>query len=118
MSNTASLIVQFNQILPDERIAEDLRDGLRNSSSMNFVAIELEEERIQVPCDVSIQVVSKALFKDRYNIPGWGTLRAQVALGEVTDPLDGTAFAEYCFGTLYYDENCNLISSDFHKSLR
>lgn len=114
---THRLLQLLDETLTDTQITDDLSRVLRSGSTNDHAAIEIQGSKVDIPLNVSSRVVTKAVFKDRYN-SGFGTLRAQVALGEVIDHADGDVIPKYCFTTLYYDEDCNLISTDFHKQLR
>ena len=114
---TDTLFHLLDETLSDFQINEDLLKQLRSSTANGHAVIEIEGARVRVPLNVDFMVVTKAVFKDRYN-SGFGVFRAQVAIGDVIDHEDGDVIAKYCFATLYYDENCNLISSDFHRNLR
>lgn len=114
---TYSLLQLLDETIGDRRIIEDLLRVLGSSRVNDHSLIEIDGASIRVPLNVGFTVVTKAVFKDRYN-SGFGALRAQVAIGEVTDHEDGEVIAKYCFATLYYDQNCNLLSSDFHAKFR
>ena len=114
---THSLLHLLDETLGDSQIHEDLLKLLQTAKINGDAVIEIEGTRVRIPLNVGLFVVTKAVFKDLYN-SGFGTLRAQVAIGNVINHEDGEVVAKYCFATLYYDENGKLISNDFHKQLR
>ena len=111
------VLLVLDRALPDERIIADVREVLRENSESDAVAVELDGEWLSVPCDVPIEVVTKACFREKYGI-GFGTYKAQIALGGVTDEADGFLEAKFCFATLYYTDNAQLITVYFHKDAR
>ena len=117
VSRQILLLHLLDEILSDSQINKNLLHLLRGSRANGHPVIEIEGSSVRVPVNVGFKVVTKAVIKDRYN-SGFGVLRAQVAIGDVIDHEDGDVDAKYCFATLYYDNDCNLISSDFHKNLR
>lgn len=112
-----SLIFHLDQILPDSQIAEDVLMLLRESGNDEGAKIELGGDNIYVPYDVNLKIVTKVLVKDDYN-SGFGTFRAQIAIGNVTDWEYGIIVPQFCFATLYYNRDCKLITADFHANFR
>ena len=104
-------------MFPDSQIIGDVRRVLSENEGEEGTEVEMEGHNFLIPFDVQIKVISKALFKDDYNA-SFGVYRAQVAIGDVTSQEYGIVTARYCFATLYYDENRNLITIDFHLKIR
>lgn len=70
-----------------------------------------------MPVDAQIEVVTKAFFDERFDI-GLGVYRAEVAIGGVAEFKRGFMSPTFCFSTLYYNANVELITLDFHKEFR
>ena len=110
-------VTALDRALPDERIVTDVREVLRESSGSDLAAVELEGEWVSVPCDVPVEVVMKACVREKYGI-GFGTHKAQVAVGGITDEAGEFLDAKFCFATLYYNDNVQLTTIDFHRDAR
>lgn len=117
MMDADSLIFHLDQILPDSQVAEDVLRLLRESGNDEGAIIELGGNNIYVPYDVNLKIFTKVLVKDDYNF-GFGTFRAQLAIGNVTDLDYGIIVPQFCFATLYYNRDCKLITADFHAERR
>jgi hypothetical protein len=117
MMDANSLIFHLDQILPDSQITEDVSRLLRESGNDEGAIVEIGGDNIYVPYDVNFKVVKKVLVKDDYN-SGFGTFRAQIAIGNVTELEYGVIVPQFCFATLYYNRDCKLITADFHANFR
>ena len=87
-------------------------------ASIDRTNVEPDNDAVHIPIDVSITVITKAFFKEYFDEIGFGTFKAMLALGKVTKKKSGYIEAEYGFSTLYYDDNANFITSDFHTEIR
>ncbi len=92
---THSLLNLLDETLTDSQVNEDLLQVLQNGRINGLAVIEIEGTRVPVPLNVGLLVVTKAVFKDRYN-SDFGTLRAQVAIGDVRGHEVGDVVAKYC----------------------
>lgn len=114
---TVNLIEELDRLLPDSQIIEDITSILWQKGSKG-AEIELERAKVLVPPNTRLEVVTKSLFKEYYDV-GFGTCyRAQVAVGGVADQAHGILGAEYCFATLYYSQEQQIITVDFHEDMR
>ena len=107
---TSRLYLLLDETLPDEQIVQDLSDIIWNDKELKGINIELNDEWKFVPENTPISIVTKALFKEYYDIP-FGTYKVMVAIGRITNNKDELT-AEYCFATLYYNDHCQLFSMD------
>lgn len=115
--STSRLYSLLDQTLPDEQIIKDLSDRIWNDKELRGINIELNEEWKFVPENTPINIVTKALFKEYYDIP-FGTYTVMVAIGGIKSQKHGILTAKYCFATLYYNDECQLFSMDFHEEMR
>lgn len=109
----------IDNALPDHQVIADIRRILEDESGGKAgVAVEVEEDAWEeIPVNAPIHVVTKAFFKEYFGI-GFGSIRVQVAVGEVQEEEIGTLLAKYCFATIYYNKAGQLITVDFHKEMR
>jgi hypothetical protein len=116
---TDIVIRALDEALPDSVVEEALRSILRQEAAgAETVCLEMDGEHIMVPRDASTDLVTKAFFKEYYDV-GFSTgYRAQVAIGGVISEEHGIAKAKHCFATLYFDRSCQLITIDFHAQMR
>lgn len=118
--NTDLVLQAMDTVLPDAKIVADCRAilGQPECSGTATVCIEFDDGDVHIPLDVEIVVVSKAIFK-KYHEFGFGTgYRALVALGGLARIEQGIPEAKYCFMTLYYTAQSELLTEDFHKEMR
>ncbi len=109
----------IDNALPDHQVIADIRRILEDESGGKAeVAVEVEEDTWEeIPVNAPIQVVTKAFFKEYFEI-GFGSFRVLMAIGGVQDEKFGLLSAKYCFATIYYDKAGQLITVDFHKEMR
>ena len=111
----SSLDEAIDQILSDVHIFTDVSRILWQEAKGE---IELEGEVVNIPENTTIEMVTKAFFKEYSGEVKFGTYRVQVAIGGIQDRRFGTLYAKFCFAALYYNEKANLITVDFHKDMR
>ena len=72
-----------------------------------------------MPIDTRIDIITKAVFKEYVEMP-FGAYKAQVAIGGVKKLTDKERLhqAVYCFATLYYSEEGQMTTIDFHSQVR
>ena len=81
--------------------------------------VELDSDVITVPEAVTITVITKALFSERFSIGFGSGFRVLVGIGDIQEGDVGYQLTcRYCFATLHYDEHCQLITEDFHQGNR
>ncbi len=115
--NTELLAQDLDSVLSDEKILADLYKILSEEKKGNITLIELDETWVPVPVDVPIYIINKSFFSRRYDI-GFGTYRVLVSLGAPVKEKSGGLEAPYCFSTLYYNADAEMITLDFHPQLR
>ncbi len=109
----------LDAVLPDERILRDLTQALAEAggASSQDADIETEHGHVRISPDAEKAIVTKAFFKEYYDIP-FGVYRVQVALGGVEKQQHGVLYARYCFATLYYNRRGEVITVDYHTDMR
>lgn len=112
-----SLQEALDVVLPDNEVINHFAKFLLVNSTNHRVEVEIEAKRLLIPVDITIHLLTKALFKE-YHSFAFGALKVQVAIGNVQNTGHGVFFADYCFATLYYDDQLRLISVDFHLNMR
>ncbi len=115
--STPRLYLLLDEILPDKQIIQDLSNRIWNDKELKGSYIELGGEWKFVPDNAPIDIVTKALFKEYYDIP-FGRYKVMVAIGGITSQQHGFLTAKYCFATLYYNDDCQLFTMDFHQEMR
>lgn len=106
----------LDDFIPDDKVQGDLLKILWDDDPE--CEIELEQEKITVPRDTILEVVSKSYRHNNYQI-GFGNYYAtQVAIGGVKECRFGILYPKYCFATLFYNLERNLITTDVHSEMR
>jgi len=112
------LLKNLDDVLPDYKIIADLREIIREGTEGNQTHIEINETWISVPVQVPIVMITKAFFKEYFDGVGFGTYKVLVSLGPPVQKKSGLMEPEYCFSTLYYNNDAELITLDFHSEMR
>jgi len=108
----------MDEALPDEMILQDVYNLLARDAEDGQKRIELDEQWVSIPINIPVDIVTKAFFKEYYDV-GWGiSYRVLVAIGKFKKDQYGLHTAEYCFATLYYNERGDMITEDFHTEFR
>lgn len=116
-----AVIQALDLALPDDQIRRDLTDLLAQYAEDGIVAISFDDEDnelVSIPVDASIEMVTKAFFKEYVAEVGFGVYRVLVALGGFHRDDQGFHTATYCFATLYYNADGQLITHDIHTEFR
>ncbi len=108
----------IDNFLPDERVLDDVFLLLREDQGPEGTAIEFETGRVRVPENPQVAVVTKAYLKEYYDVGFGSGYRVQVAIGGVQEEQFGILKARYCFATLYYNCEREMITADFHQDMR
>lgn len=104
-------------VCSDEYVTNLARSETLTAGNGYSVEVELDDGSfVSVECEDNFTVVTKACFKEKFDIE-FGVIRALVAIGECKE-VGGIVSASKCFTTLYFDEQLNLISMDYHKNFR
>lgn len=117
----AYVMKALDDALTDQQIVRDVLSVLRESSLGGIVKIEIDAENAQtisIPEATPIEIVTKAFLKEYRDINFRTGYRVQVALGGIQDQKHGILYAKFCFATLYYNEQGQMITIDFHKEMR
>lgn len=115
--NTSNLFSMLDKALPDEQIIKDLSNTIWQEKESGGIDIEVDDRKQFIPENISFDIVTKALFKEHYNL-GFGTYRVMVAIGGIKSCKHGVLIANCCFATLYYNDKCQVITVDFHDNMR
>ena len=111
------LSAYIDDALPDDLIVNDLKEILWMDDPPGKV--ELDSDVITVPEAVTITVITKAFFSERFSIGFGSGFRVLVGIGDIQEGDAGYQLTcRYCFATLHYDEHCQLITEDFHSEMR
>ncbi|WP_333028494.1 MULTISPECIES: hypothetical protein [unclassified Microcoleus] len=106
----------LDDFLPDSKIKEDLLTILWENEL--DCEIELEIGTIKVPRSTVLEVISKSCRQNNYPIGFGNYYAAQVAIGGVKKLTCGILEPVYCFATLFYNWELNLITTDVHSDMR
>ncbi|WP_414620672.1 hypothetical protein [Calothrix sp. CCY 0018] len=99
--STSRLFSVLDKALPDEKIIQDFSDRIWNDKELNGTYVELNNEWKFIPDNAPLDIVTKALFKEYFEIP-FGTYKVMVAIG-----------GNYKSGTWIFDSKilfCNALS--------
>lgn len=92
-----------------------------HSDEEGGVKIELDEadgKKVFVTENTQIEIITKALLKEYYDVNFSSGYRVQVALGGIKDKKYGILYPRYCLATLYYNLEGQMFALDFHKNMR
>ena len=120
--NTKDIFEAIDLLLPDSQIFADfyaLALDLSKYYGTNKFCIILDDDEpiIIMNVDVKIEIITKAVFEYRKNIP-FGTYKVLIAVGGIESEINGAIAPKYLFSTLHYNEQRQLITHDFHSEFR
>lgn len=103
-------IVQLlNTTVDQESVRKDLNRILTNNDSK----IELKGNYFKIPLNTPIDIVSKSIHIYNYDLGFGDHLRVLVAIGGLTEIKDGIPMPLYCFATMWYTLEGDIITVDF-----
>lgn len=109
--NTVALVELINNLLPDEKILEDVSCALNlELEKGGFSNLALEEVP---PKDTKSEVLTKRFIMNNYETGFGNHYVSKVAIGGVERHRNGVVIPKYFFATLYYTEDLRLITVDF-----
>jgi hypothetical protein len=108
----------LDRVLPDDKVVQDARLLLRKYADGETVDIRLGRRKVSIPVESSLEIVTKAFFKEYFEGVGFGVYKVLIAAGGFEQNPLGIHKARYCFMTLYYDDGGNVITEDFHLDFR
>ncbi|MBD2183323.1 hypothetical protein H6S82_17450 [Planktothrix sp. FACHB-1355] len=106
----------LDDFLPDYKVKEDLLNILWEDDLE--CEIDLETGKIKVPRDTLLEVISKSYRQNNYQIGFGNYYAAQVAIGGVKKQESGILYPVYCFATLFYNRERDVITTDVHPEMR
>lgn len=106
----------LDDFLPDSKVKEDLLNILWEDKLE--CEIELETGKVKVPRNAHLEVVSKSYRQNKYQVAFGNYYAVQVAIGGVRKKESGIIYPVYCFATLFYNWERNLITTDVHPEMR
>lgn len=118
--------LQPSLALLDELVSDKLIEAawtemlLKCEMEDGCVHVELEAVEggyIAVPVEAALEVITKAFFESRFDM-SFGHFVVQVAIGGVVGHEASLPKARYCFATLFFNENAECFTADFHRELR
>ncbi|MEK8020229.1 MAG: hypothetical protein VSS75_025435 [Candidatus Parabeggiatoa sp.] len=121
--NTGDILQCLDSILPDRKIIRDIAQQLDDIAQFDEytrgqVEIEVEDEmRIIVPREASVDIVTKAFYREYFDINYGTSYRVLAALGGIKKIQVGIVYPVYSFIALYYDSELNLTTVDFHRNM-
>lgn len=106
----------LDDFLPDSKVKEDLLNILWEDEL--DCEIELESGKIKVHRETILEVVSKSYRQNNYQVDFGNYYAIQVTIGGVKYSKCGILYPVYCFATLFYNQNQNVITTDVHPEMR
>lgn len=106
----------LDELIPDSRIQDDLLKILWEGEEEGEITLEVGI--IKVPRSAFLEVISKSYRRNVYQIGFCNYYAAQVAIGGVKEQRSGILHPIYCFATLFYDDDKDLITIDVHPNMR
>jgi hypothetical protein len=107
----------INQFLPDSLIQDDLLKFLWGDR--NECEIELDENNtIVVSRSVKLEVIVKLYRHSVYKVGFGNYFCAEVAIGGVTKVSGGIVEPLYCYATIFYSPEKEVITVDVHSDMR
>ncbi|MEO7715169.1 MAG: hypothetical protein ABIY70_03110 [Capsulimonas sp.] len=117
--NADQIAAALDRTLPDMQVLDDLFHRLRRLSETAGKSVEVGDDLWRaVPAGASLDIVTKAFYKEYFEGVGFATYKILVAIGGLQRSDVGAHTAKYCFATLHYDEEAQLITTDFHADFR
>ncbi len=108
----AKLSDLLNSILPDSKIYEDLQECFKECG----YDLELTDNVItKIPSDVNCEIVTKIYYHENFKHVGFGTIVVLISIGKFIEDEHGLHSAEYCFFTLHYNDDCEMVTYDVHE---
>ncbi len=111
------LAILLEELVPDELILDSLHGVLRTALVDGMYDVEVDEEMLHIPPSTHVVITTRALFKEYLPLEGFGDFKVEVSLGSVSG-TNGFLKSEYCFATLYFNDEARLITCDFHSEWR
>ena len=112
---------RLDEALPDDLIRKAVARIFQKCETVaGHVHVEFEvvpAGYVPVPMDAKIGIVTKSFFVVRLG-PIFATFEAQVAIGGIVGSEEKPLRARYCFATLFFNENRECFTADFHIEAR
>ena len=112
----ALLEEMLNVVLPDSKIIDDLTAEIHGR--MGGVVPQGATPGVAIPADATFPVLFKMFLKEYYEGVGCSAFKVMIAVGGVESVAHGVVQPKYCFATLRYSRDVQLISADFHSERR
>jgi hypothetical protein len=116
-------VALLDEALPDDLIRKAVARIFQKCEPVaGHVHVEFEVEDVPagyapVPLDAEIGIVMKSFLVVRLG-PNFATFEAQVAIGGLVGSQEKLLRARYCFATLFFNENRECFTADFHVEAR
>lgn len=111
--NTINMVRLLNSVLPDQKIITDATCLLKEEIEAGaFDDLGLHE------MPRAVDIMSKVFVLANYGNAFGNHYITQVAISGKEDEEDGVVTPKHFFASLYYTENMQLITADFHEELR
>lgn len=118
--DSTKVIEAINEVLPDDRIHCDLKNTLKKSNQSGQVKVYLEDEDkiVALPNQLQADIISKAFFKEYFDIRFGTGYRVQISLGGIETQKNGIIYPKLCFATLFYDMGGKMLMIEFHERMK
>ena len=107
----------LDDFISDSQIKRDLGYILRNDIADEKVEIN-DEYYITIPSGAKLEVIAKSCRQNHYHSSFGDHYAVLVAIGGVVNITSGIPVPQYCYATLFYSSDKNLITLDFHSEMR
>ena len=114
--NPPSSMIALDQDLPDRIIFQSLIQFMEKRD-VNWSIYPNDRDNLIIPPNTSLEVITKTFLKEYRNLDFGSGYRVLVAIGDVKQQPYGELAAHYCFATMYFNLQRDLITIDFHKEL-
>ncbi len=110
----------LDRLLTDEMIVRDVSRIIWRDEDPKLGSGEIgfQSGNVFVPWGTTIFVVAKAFFYELYDWDFGTSYKAQVSIGDIILTDHHVYGTQYCFATLDYGLDLQLITVDFHKEMR
>ena len=115
--NTGSVLQYLDSLLPNDKVIQDIVNYTWGDEN-HEVEVEVEDEmKVILSKPQPIEVVTKALYHEYFEVSFGTGYRVLAALGGIKEIKFGVIYPTYCFMTLYYNSDLILLTADYHRKM-
>jgi hypothetical protein len=119
MKTTNQVVSILDEALEDSVVVQVFSHLAHEMSQDDVFEVEVSEDKyIKIPADVSVSILTKVFVKDYTTDLKFGVYRVQIGIGDVVCRVNGIVEVQYCFATLYFNDEKKLNTFDFHTIMR